>query len=121
MIDIHQRQLNHIAERLKGLPQVIVDYTALAKAEAQQSASLALDHEWQANVRATWAGTEVSALDRPFGTRNLAALAGPQGPAIVHEKLWQRRVFNAAISDTGCPSVGGTPVAGGSGLVQLTE
>jgi hypothetical protein len=28
---------------------------------------------------------------------------------------------NAAISDTGCPSVGGTPVAGGSGLVQLTE
>jgi hypothetical protein len=28
---------------------------------------------------------------------------------------------NAAISDTACPTVGGTPVAGGSGLVQLTE
>lgn len=28
---------------------------------------------------------------------------------------------NATLSDTGCPSVGGTPVAGGSGVVQLME
>ncbi len=28
---------------------------------------------------------------------------------------------NATLVDTGCPSVGGTPVAGGSGLIQLTE
>lgn len=28
---------------------------------------------------------------------------------------------NAALVDTGCPSFGGTPVAGGSGLIQLTE
>ena len=28
---------------------------------------------------------------------------------------------NAALVDTGCPSAGGTPVVGGSGLVQLVE